>query len=68
MKVKDDDLKLKVVMIRCIHCRVTWRKHYKRIQTIQNTGKSEVKLEKWIPSKEMHYCKPRVEVERKDWE
>lgn len=58
----------KCLMIVCPLCRVVWKKHYKRIQTTQNTGKAVVTLERWMPSKEMHVCKPKEEIIRKDWD
>ena len=58
---------IKSVTIQCNLCGVKWKKHWKKVVTEQMTGKSIVKLEKWIPSKEVHVCKSKQEIERKDW-
>ena len=58
----------KLVMLKCAACGVVWKKHYKRIEFIQSTGKGTSTHDKWQASKEFHVCKPKEEIIRKDWE
>lgn len=51
---------LKRLLLKCSLCGCVWKKHFKKIEVHGQL--------KWKPSKEMHFCLPKSDDVRKDWQ